>query len=140
MTKTLPRRSDVPEADRWSIETVYPDEAAWEAAFAQAEAQLPTLVEHRGTFGSGGAPLLAALKARDDLDVLVNRVYLYASMLREGDLTDQANLAHADRADGLYARYRAAAAFYEPEILDLGADRVDVFLREEQGLEPYRHY
>src|SRR5436309_37029 len=138
MAKTLPRRDEVPDADRWAVETVYPDEAAWQAAFAQAEAAIPTLVEYRGTLGSGAGTLLAALKARDDLSVLVSRVHLYASMLREGDLTDQTNLARAERVDGLYARFQAAAAYYEPEILDLGADRLDVFLREEPQLEPYR--
>src|SRR5215212_409987 len=140
MAKTLPRRNEVPEADKWAIEDVFPSEAAFDAAFAAAEAQIPTLARFQGTLAQGGIQLLAALQAVDELRLAVGRIYLYAAMMREGDATDPANVAREDRTGGLLARAGGAAAFYHPEILDIPPDRLAALITEEPGLETYRHF
>jgi len=52
MDTTLPgpfaSRSEIPDNDRWRLEDIFPDDAAWEAAFAH----LPPLLESGGGLGA----------------------------------------------------------------------------------------
>ena len=37
MPETLPRRQDVPDENKWSIESVFPNVEAWEAEYGRVE-------------------------------------------------------------------------------------------------------
>ncbi len=140
MEKTLPRRDEVPQADRWAVETVFPSEKAFDQAYARAEARIAPLADLSGTLGASGGQLLAALEARQSVDVEVSRIRLYAMMQSSGDETNQANGARRERAGALVTRFEATVAYVEPEILAIPTDTLEQFLSEEPGLAPFRHY
>ena len=140
MAKSLPRREDVPKADQWDIDSLFPSEAAWEEAFGKADAALATVAEYKGRLDSSAKTLLDALQARDTVGTQVQWVALYSGMMVAGDTTNQANLAREDRAGGLLARWGAASAFFEPEILAIAPETLEQFIQAEPGLAIYRHY
>jgi oligoendopeptidase F len=140
MAKTLPRRDEVPKADQWDIESLFPSEAAWEAAFTKAEGELASVAEYKDRLGSSAKTLLEALQARDRVGNDVQWVALYSGMMVAGDTTNQENLARDDRAGGLLARWGAASAFFEPEILAIAPETLEQFIKDEPGLALYRHY
>ena len=140
MAKTLPRRDEVPKADQWDIESLFPSEAAWEAAFTKAESELASVAEYKDRLGSSAQTLLEALQARDRVGNDVQWVALYSGMMVAGDTTNQDNLARDDRAGGLMARWGAASAFFEPEILAMPPATLEQFIEQEPGLAVYRHY
>ncbi len=140
MAKTLPRRSEVREADTWDIASVFPSDAAWDAAYRDAEAAVPGLEQYAGHLGDSGATLWTALQARDTLLLQVARLSLYAGMQVAGDTAEQAYLARSERADGLQARADEAAAYMDPEILALGADGLAALVAAEPRLALYAHY
>ncbi|HUS16269.1 MAG TPA: oligoendopeptidase F [Chloroflexia bacterium] len=140
MAKTLPKRSDIPVNMTWDLQSVFPSDAAWEAAYQEVAAQVPDLGRFQGTLGQSGARLLEALTARDAFLKKVYRLYLYASMQMAGDSAEQAYTVRGEQAGGLEARAGAAAAYMEPEILALGAERLAALVAEEPGLAVYQHY
>ena len=140
MAKTLPRRDEVPEADKWAVESLFPSEEAFNAAFVAADAAIGGLAPFQGTLGQSGAQLLAGLEAADKTAVAVSWVGVYASMQFAGDTTNPANMARFDRAQGLYARLGAATAFYRPELLALAPETIEACITAEPGLALYRHY
>jgi oligoendopeptidase F len=107
--KAVPARHEVPLAERWDLESVFPTDDAWEAAFRAAEARLPELDRYRGRIGESAANLLAALRLRDEVAEQVERVAVYALLRRAEDATNPVAAAQADRAQGLGARAQAAA-------------------------------
>jgi oligoendopeptidase F len=137
--RTVPARHEVPVAERWDLESVFPTDDAWEAAFRAAEARLPELDRFRGRLGETAASLLAALRLRDAVGEQVERVAVYALLRRSEDATNPVAAAQSDRAQGLGARAQAAAAFFEPEIAALPEETVAAWLAAESGLAPFRH-
>lgn len=140
MPASLPRRSDVPLADRWDVEAVFPSDAAFDEAFRAAERSIQGLDRFKGSLTTSAARLLEALRERDRLAVEVDRLALYASMHAATDATDQRNLARVDRTTDLSARFNAAVAYVEPELAALPDDRLEALLGETPELEVYRHY
>ncbi len=100
-TTPLPRREDVPDEKKWSVETVFPTPDAWEAAFAEVDAALAGFAELSGRLGESPGTLRAALERRDTVDLAAGRVGLYAGMLRSGDTGNQTFAALSSRAQGL---------------------------------------
>ncbi|HET8630161.1 MAG TPA: oligoendopeptidase F [Thermomicrobiales bacterium] len=136
----LPRREELPREVRWDIESVFPSEEAWEAAYRAMAGRLGELDEYRGRLGESAATLLAGLRRRDELAAELGKVGVYARLRRAEDATNATSAALSDRAASLQARFAAAAAFYDPEILALDPATLDRYVAEEQGLAVYRHY
>jgi oligoendopeptidase F len=137
---SLPRRADLTPEQRWDVESIFPDEAHWEAALAEATGSLGELAAYRGRLGESAGTLLEALRLRYDLIAAVGRVAVYASLRFSEDATNPANGALAERGRGLRARFEAAASYFEPEILALDPATLDNFMAENPGLAVYRHY
>jgi len=140
MPETLPRRQDVPDEKKWSVESVFPNEEAWEAEYARVDGLLEGLAAHQGRLGESAAALAEALAHQEEVGMAARKVALYASMLRAGDTGDQAAAALASRAGGLYARFAAATAFYEPEMLQIPAEKRAQWQSERPELAVYAHY
>ena len=58
--KALPKRSEIPEADCWRLEDIFPTGAAWEEAFTRAKEMLPEFDSYRGALGQSATNLTPA--------------------------------------------------------------------------------
>ena len=135
----VPPRSDVPVAETWALEAIFPNEEAWNSAY-EATGDLLSALEgvprsHRRRTGT----LLAALGASDALQEAVTKIDVFAQLRRAEDATDTRSGEMADRAIGLSARAGAAASFLEPEIAALSDETIAAWMSAEPRLEPYRH-
>lgn len=139
-THSLPRRAKLTPEERWDIESVFPDDAAWEAAYAEAGARIAELAEYREGLGESAGALLAALRLRDEIAARVGRVGVYTSLRFAEDATNPTYGGLAERGRGLRARFMAAAAFIEPAILALAPATLERFMAEDADLARYRHY
>lgn len=140
MPETLPRRQDVPDEKKWSVESVFPNVEAWEAEYACVSGLLEGFAAYQGRLGESAVTLASSLAHEGEVGMAAGKVSLYASMLRAGDTGDQAAAALASRAGGLYARFAAATAFYEPEMLQIPTERLAQWLSENADLAVYGHY
>ena len=137
-TFAVPARADVPVEETWALETIFPDDAAWEAAYAGVEGRLDEFSRFRGHIGEGAAVLLAAFELTDALAEQTGKVMTYAGLHRAEDATNTHYGELADRADGLGSRFEAATAFIQPEVAALPDATVASWLSEEPALAPYR--
>jgi oligoendopeptidase F len=133
-------RAEVSVAETWSLEDLFPSEAAWEAELSAVEAAIPSVTQYRGRLGEGAQVLLACLDAQEALMVRLMRVGTYASLRLSEDGTSPANQSLQARAGALGAKVGAAIAFIRPEVLALPEGAVERCLDLEPGLAPHRHY
>ena len=132
-------RKDIPAACKWRVTDIYPDDEAWQEACRQVKELLPLLSALQGELTNGKA-VLAALRLQDDLGRRLDKIYAYCGLQNDADTTDQSLQSLRGQADSLVAAYANANSFIEPELLALGAERVEAMFAEEPELEEYRHY
>ena len=137
--QTFTRRSDIPPAYTWNLESIYASDDDWERQAQSLQRRLPELEALKGTLAQGGQALLTVLRKRDELFEELERLAAYAHMRRDEDTTRSSYQGMADRARQLLVRATTAAAYIEPELLALPQTTLDRFLREVPGLELYRH-
>jgi len=137
-TQKLPARQEIPAEYKWRLEDIYAGDELWEQDFQKALQMAGEVEAYRGRLGESARTLLQALQARESLSELSEKVYTYARMRRDEDNTNPRYQAYTDRAESLSARVQTAVSFFVPEILQIPAETLEHFRREEPGLELYR--
>ncbi|HEX3032830.1 MAG TPA: M3 family metallopeptidase, partial [Bacillota bacterium] len=136
----LPKREDIPREFRWKREDLYSGQDKWEEDHQKVKGLLPELQGFQGKLGADAASLLKGLQQRDRTSQLVEKMFVYAKMGKDEDTTNAEYQALTDKAMSLSVEAEAALAFVVPEILEIPQDRLNSFLEEEKGLEPYRFF
>lgn len=137
--QTITKREEIPAAETWNLESIFPTNEAWEQQFQSVQKRLPELEALKGTLASSGQALLTVLQKRDELSEQVERLYVYTSMRRDEDTTNGLYQGMAERATMLAVRMSTIASYIEPEILALPQETLDKFVRETPGLALYKH-
>lgn len=70
----------------------------------------------------------------------VVRLHVYASLRHDEDQTIGAGQERLGLARNMLTRYQSAVSWVEPEVLDIGADKVERFIETEPRLAPFDHY
>ena len=138
-TKTLPARNEIESDYKWNLEAVYPDDAQWESEYAEVAPLVEQSKQYSGRLGESGQTLLDALKLRDQISQRIERLFSYARMRRDEDNTNSHYQALADRARGLWVRAEESTAFFNPQLLIVGRDKIESFMKGTKGLSLYAH-
>ncbi len=138
---TLPPRSAVPDEQTWNAPSVFESRAAWENARDAFKRDLPGLrARFEGHLSESPDVLADYLDAYADLYGRVGKLYVYAGMSSAVDTGDQTAAAMIGQAMGLYSQLQAEASFAEPEMIAIGADRLNEWVESDPRLKPYLHY
>jgi oligoendopeptidase F len=119
----------------WDLTDIYPSDAAWDAARKQALAAIPGIAKYKGTLGSSADALAAALVAQSDLGRTIARIYTYISLKSDADVRIAANQERQAQAIDLYTKFGEATSWVAPEILTVGAAKIDQFIAANDTLK-----
>ncbi len=113
----LPLRSAVPAADTWDLTQLFPDAAAWDRAFVEAEGLLPKFAEFRGTLGMSAAALVACLEFDEAFDRRCDALGAYAYLRAAEDQGNDLAQRMLGRFRNLATRGAGEASYIRPEIM-----------------------
>lgn len=122
----------------WDLTELYPTDAAWVAERDAVEKALPAATAFQGKLGQDAATLKAALTTISDLNRRTQRLATYAGLKADADLGVAANQERRQLSVALIGKLGQATAWVNPEILALGAARIDAFLAADPGLARFR--
>jgi len=140
MKTATPLRSEIEKQYTWNAESLFATPQAWEAEVENILKDLPTLKKFEGRLGNNADTLAEALETQENLTARMYRAYVYAGFSYSVDTTDQSAAAMQDRAQTVHGQLGAAAAFITPELLSIGRERLDGWVKDEARLEKYGHY
>jgi len=139
-TISLPPRNAVPREETWDLESVFATPADWEAACEQLNGLLPDLAAFQGRLKEGPVVLLECIRKIEEAGILMGKIFTYASNYYAVDTNDQAAAARAGQARSIGARFGAANAFFDPELVEIGFDTLREWMRTTPELAFFEHY
>ncbi|HVF98373.1 MAG TPA: oligoendopeptidase F, partial [Chloroflexia bacterium] len=139
VTKAVPTRSEISEEHKWDLEAIYNQEETWDEDFNSLMPLVERLTSYRGRLGESAQTLLEALRLRDDVSLVLERVFVYAKMRRDEDNSNAHYQALSDRAFALISRVQEALAFVSPELLSVGQEKINGFMQELEPLKLHEH-
>ena len=134
----LQTRAEAKKEYTWDFTGIFPNDEAWEAAYAHADSEIDRIPAVAGTLGRSAESLKTALDLIVGVSEKVELVYLYASLHLSTDNGDPQFQAMAGRATNLYVKFSTAVSFLEPEIVSIDAERL-AGMMQDPGLATYRH-
>lgn len=136
--KRIPQREEVDAASKWSIEDIYPTDAAWEEDFAKLRGYGEKLASFKGEISASSGKLLEYLRTNDEISVLIDSLVNYAQRKNDEDTRKSEYQDMTARLEGLFVELSNCAAFVTPEILSIPDETLDKFYAECPDLELYR--
>ena len=133
-------RSQVPDNLKWNLADLFASEQAWTQAKDQVEADIPGLSRFQGHLGDSPQALLEGLEAVMDVSQRLQRVGSYAHQLYDQDTRVGHSMEMRQSAEQISVKFQTVVSFLKPEIIALGKDKVEAFLKAEPKLEPYRPF
>jgi oligoendopeptidase F len=133
-------RADVPEQLKWNTADLYPTEDAWYQAKDDIAARIPKLGAFSGRLGESAGVFHEALSTMMALDQDFTRLYVYASMRLDEDTRLGKPREMTQMAQQMAVQYYATLSYLRPEILALGAEKVNGFVAADARLAPYRMF
>jgi len=132
-------RKDIPEEEKWDLESMYKNNEDWYIDFNKAKGLADKFKVHRGNI-TNSQDLNSALKEKDQLYRLVENIYSYAHMNLDVDTRDNSAQEISDKAIGLLTEVEEKLSFLVPEILILDEEKIKEFIDENKDLKMYEHY
>lgn len=133
-------RSEVPLEETWDLTTIFSDEDAWERAFSSISAEIPSLYEYQNKLNSSSAVLSEYLKLAEKIGTQVYKIYVYAHLKADEDTADSDYNGMYLRGVQLMTKFEAAISWAEPEIAQISAETMVIYLSENADIADRRHY
>lgn len=138
--KQLPRREQVQQQDKWKIEDLYSSDTVWEQDFKRMQKMTEAFRTYQGTMGANAAQLLKVLQKQDELNQLMENIYVYASQKNHEDMANGTYQQLFGRAQSLMVQVSDVISFVEPELLAIPEVKLEQFFKEEKRLSLYKRY
>jgi oligoendopeptidase F len=110
-------RADIDARFKWKLEDIFPDWDAWSAAYATLESGIDRYAGFKGTLSQGPERLLEAFQLSEQLGQLAYRVWYFPSLRYDEDQRDNAVNARRQQVQILFARWKQAESWFNPELL-----------------------
>ena len=136
----LPKRDEIPSEFKWRLEDMYPSINKWEEDYKWVKEHLPALEEYRGRLTNSAEDLLHGLNIYIGLMEKVEKLFVYAHMLKDQDNANTKSQGLLDRAQGLAVEYDSAISFLVPEILEISEEKLNEYISTLEGLKSYKHF
>jgi oligoendopeptidase F len=121
----------------WDLTEIYPTVEAWSEARDEVLQDFAKLEELRGTLGESADSLYTAMQAVSDANKKAARVYVYAQMQNHEDLRVTETQERAELGTITLARLTESTAWLQPEILSVGREVIESYIKEDDRLTPF---
>ena len=130
-------RDQIPVEETWDLADYYVSDEAWSAAADALPALVETAASFRGRLTESASTLCEGLDAVMAAQEAMSRLFVYAKLRLDEDITNTTRQAMRQRAVRIATEAGAALAFIEPEILAADAETVAGFMASDE-LSGYR--
>ncbi|MDH3415439.1 MAG: oligoendopeptidase F, partial [Gammaproteobacteria bacterium] len=123
----------------WDLTDLYSSVEAWDQARKEVLAEYDAIEARRGTLGDSADSLYSAYRHVSDTLKKAGRVAVYASLNSHEDLRVTDTQERDQLGNILFARFGEATAWMQPELLEVGREVIESYIKEDERLEPFAY-
>lgn len=131
-------REEVDAQYKWDLTPLYASTEEWRKAKDALQKRLAEIRNYKGRLAESASTLLSYMRLSDSLDKEMSRLYLYASLLSDEDVSNADNMALTKEMEQVGIEYDQQADFARPELSAISDITYDKYMVEAPGLLDYR--
>jgi oligoendopeptidase F len=132
------RRDDIPDRYKWNLDDIFTTWEEWKGAYDKLEAGIDRYAALKGTLSGGPDRLLEAFRLSEELGQLAYRVWYFPSLKYDEDQRDNTVNAQRQQVQILFARWKQAESWFNPELLQIPLETVRGWMDTSEPLRLYR--
>jgi oligoendopeptidase F len=136
-TKPIPERENLPEHYKWRLEDLFETIEDWGKAISELENLIKQMESYKGKIKESPKKLLECLNLADEIGQKSDRILVYAHMKSHEDTRKAEAQSNAYKATALFVQAQKACSFITPEILQMGEEKINQYIKSEKGLAIY---
>lgn len=130
MAKVITREEQQLE-NTWDLTTIFESDEAFETKYKELEGRLGEEEKYKGAIDSAET-LARVLELEREIDVEVNKLYVYAHLKHDQDTSNDTYSALESKAQMLAVRLGTAWSFLIPEIMKIDEDTLKSWMEDER--------
>jgi oligoendopeptidase F len=123
-------REEIPENYKWNLKLIYENEELWETDFKKIDAAVEAVESFRGKLTSSVQTLKKAFDVQSELDLLVEKLYVYTHLLSDEDTRNSKNLGLNARIRSKAAEAGARLSWMDPELLQASLETLSHYQKD----------
>lgn len=137
---TLQPRSKTDKKFHWKIEDLYSTDELWQQEYDSTTDKLKVKPWYQGRLGESEEIIFRALSESDELEMTVERLYVYANQKYYEDTTNAKYQDMAGKSQIIMTQFYTVYSFVEPEILSLPEEKLLSYINSEGELGLFSQY
>jgi oligoendopeptidase F len=137
--QTILTRDQVEEKYKWDLRDIYASDEEWEKDFGLLEKSIGGYDKFRGKLNESPQVLLSCFQFDDEVGIKLERLYLYAMLNKDSDMSIPLYQAMDSRIKTLYSKISTANSFIKPELLKIPDEELLRMINSLDGLRIYEH-
>jgi len=138
-SKVIPERVEIGDDHKWNLTDIYKTDQEWEKDFDWVTGKLHEYNKYKGKLAESAENLLDCFKFDDEINIRLERLYLYSMLAKDSDLRVSKFNSMDDRVKSLYSRVGAANSFIRPELLKIPDEILLGMIESNDELKIYKH-
>jgi len=140
LSKELKKREDIDEQYKWNLNDIYADDLQFESELEEVLAEVKQIEELKNNFTDSAKNLLDSLNEIIDLEEKTARLYSYAHMKYDQNTQNEKYQNYKNKAMMCYNKLSNSTSFMVPQIIQLGAEKLEKYKEEKEELEFFNHF
>ena len=132
-------REQIEEKYKWNLRDIYTTDEEWEKNFEWVENAVGNYNNFRGKLKDSPEILLSCFQLDEEIGIKLERLYLYAMLSKDSDMSVPVYQAMDSRVKTLYSKVSAANSFINPELLKIPDEDLLGMIHSLEGLKVYEH-
>lgn len=142
--QTITDRSQVAEENQWNVMSIYPSPKEWENEFSQIMKEKkfpywPEIAVFKGRLAESPETLKQALDTVNDLSRKLSKLYTYAHLRHDEDITNDDNKIAYNKILAALHDFAQECSWFEPELLAIDQNILDSTIQS-PTLAPYKFH
>jgi oligoendopeptidase F len=123
------KRSEIPASYKWKLAEIYANTGEWEKDYKKAEGLVNDFSKHMGKLGDSETAFEEAVKDFEVVSKILTKVYIYASLNFDVNMSNPDIQDLAGRATNLATLYSQKTSWFVPEINSLPKETIEKYLQ-----------
>ncbi|MFZ7102655.1 MAG: oligoendopeptidase F [Peptococcaceae bacterium] len=123
----------------WDLSHMYETVESWQEDTKEIKVIAGKILSLKDSITTSAATLLSVLNLNDELGIKLTKVYVYAKMFFDQDMSKREAKELYETADSLHTKINDQLAFLEPELLNLNPETFAQYAQAEPKLLTYQH-
>ena len=134
------RREEIEEKDKWDLTRIFKSPEELEQEYQEVKKKIEDFKKYEHHVTEDAQTFYKVLTEDDEISRRLERLYVYANMLSDQDVSNNDNQELLSRVLNLYDLAGKNMYFVTPEILKVDYARIEEFYKEEKRLQAHERH